>query len=61
MGIFEYQCEKCGYIFEQINLNNIIKISVTCPNCKGLGKRIMSSSNFIIKGYSNKNGYSKEK
>lgn len=61
MPIFEYQCEKCGYIFEEVNINKVTKISVSCPNCKKLAKRIMSSGSFRIKGYSYENGYSKEK
>lgn len=61
MPIFEYMCEKCGYIFEQVNINKITKLSVRCPDCESISKRIMSSGNFIIKGYSEKNGYSKEK
>lgn len=61
MPIYEYQCEKCGYIFEEVNINKITKISVTCPNCEGMSKRILSTSNFIVNGYSYKNGYSKEK
>jgi len=61
MPIYEYQCEKCGYIFEEVNINNITKLSVECPHCKGLSKKIMSSGSFRIKGYSEKNGYSKEK
>ena len=61
MPIFEYQCIKCGYIFEEVNINNVTKLSVKCPNCEKLAKRIMSTGSFRIKGYSEKNGYSKEK
>ncbi len=60
MPIYEYQCEKCGYIFEEVNINKVTKLTVECPNCSGLSKKIMSSGSFVIKGYSEKNGYSKE-
>lgn len=61
MPIYEYACKKCGYIFEKVNINKVTKLTVKCPNCDDIAKRIMSSSNFVIKGYSEKNGYSKEK
>jgi putative FmdB family regulatory protein len=61
MPIYEYQCEKCGYIFEEVNINKVTKLSVECPHCDGISKKIMSSSAFVIKGYSYQNGYSKEK
>lgn len=61
MPIYEYQCSKCGYIFEEVNINSITKLSTQCPHCGKIAPKIMSSSNFVIKGYSYKNGYSKEK
>jgi putative FmdB family regulatory protein len=60
MPIYEFQCKKCGYIFEQIEFKKITKISTKCPVCKGISPRIMSSGSFRIKGYSEKNGYAKE-
>jgi putative FmdB family regulatory protein len=60
MPIYEYQCKKCGYIFEQIEFKNIPKISTECPICKSIAPKIMSKGSFRIKGYSEKNGYSKE-
>lgn len=59
MPIYEYQCEKCGYIFEEVTFAKTIKISTKCPNCDGFSKKILSSGIFNIKGYSEKNGYSK--
>lgn len=59
MPIFEYQCKKCGYIFEEVILNKIPKIGTICPNCSYIATKIISDSNFVIKGYSEKNGYSK--
>ena len=52
MPIHEYQCEKCGYIFEEVTLKmSAVKISTTCPNCKEIAKRIMSVGSFTIHGY----------
>lgn len=62
MPIFEFQCKKCGYIFEEVEFKDLKKIYTQCPNCKkGIAKKIISKSNFIINGYSYSNGYSKEK
>lgn len=43
MPMFQYICTKCNTSFEDIN-NDI------CPECKGKGEKILSASNFIIKG-----------
>jgi putative FmdB family regulatory protein len=61
MPIFEYQCKECGYIFEEVRYKNINRISTQCPVCEGIAPKIISKGSFIIKGYSEKNGYSKEK
>jgi putative FmdB family regulatory protein len=61
MPIFEYQCQKCGYIFEEVLYKYITdKVSTQCPICKSIAPKIMSKGSFRIKGYSEKNGYSKE-
>lgn len=60
MPIFEFSCTKCGYIFEEVSFKKVEKISTTCPNCKGHANKIISTSNFKIRGYSIRNGYSKE-
>jgi len=65
MPIFEFQCNKCGYIFEEVYLKtDPTKISSHCPACqkngiKSIGKKIMSQSSFRINGYNAENGYSK--
>jgi len=65
MPIFEFQCNKCGYIFEEIYLkSDPTKISSYCPACEknginSIAKKIISKSSFIINGFSEKNGYSK--
>jgi len=63
MSIIDYKCSKCGKIIEKFFLktNDIVPDNVICSYCKGLSKKIMSSSNFKVNGYSYKNGYSKEK
>lgn len=61
MPIYEYMCNKCGYIFEKVSVRfDVIKIFTECPICKEKSKKIMSSGNFIIKGYSAANNYSKK-
>ena len=66
MPIYEFQCNKCGYIFEEIEMeSNPTKISSHCPACKANGrksiaKKIISRSSFIVNGYNAKNGYSKK-
>ncbi len=49
MPVYEYQCTECGEIFEVLH-----KITETygdgCPKCHGEAKRILSPSNFILKG-----------
>lgn len=63
MPIYEYQCEKCGYIFDEVTLKmGPIKMSVECPACKergkdGIAKKIPSSGSFTVHGYNSSNGY----
>jgi putative FmdB family regulatory protein len=50
MPIYEYQCKKCGHIFEKFQSVNDPPIT-TCPICHGEAKRIISSpAGFIFKG-----------
>lgn len=63
MPIHEYQCQKCGYIFEQITYEmDAVKISTTCPVClekkeHGIAKKIMSAGSFRVNGFNASNGY----
>lgn len=64
MPIHEYQCRKCGYIFEKITLKmDAVKISTNCPTCKeqgkkGIAKKIISGRTiFTVNGYNSNNGY----
>ncbi|MFP6654116.1 MAG: zinc ribbon domain-containing protein [Myxococcota bacterium] len=50
MPTYDYQCQKCEFEFEreQRITENPIK---TCPKCKSRrAKRLLSASNFILKG-----------
>jgi putative FmdB family regulatory protein len=67
MPLYEFQCNKCGYIFEEIhNKYDPIKIYAFCPRCKeekknSIATKILSVSNFKINGFNANNGYSKTK
>lgn len=64
MPIYEYQCNKCGYIFEEVTLKiDPTKISTACPVCakndeKGIARRILSKGSFVVNGFNSNNGYS---
>ncbi len=49
MPIYEYQCSKCNEVFEIFH-----KIDedgkVTCPKCLRPAKRLISATNFVLKG-----------
>lgn len=49
MPIYEYQCNRCNEIFEIFH-----KIEeegkVACPKCLGSARKLISASNFILKG-----------
>jgi putative FmdB family regulatory protein len=49
MPIYEYQCEKCNDVFEIFH-----KIeedcNVSCPKCLGPARKLISATNFILKG-----------
>ena len=48
MPIYDFECEECGHVQEELILtkDDIPK----CMECGNDMKRIMSSSNFILKG-----------
>ena len=51
MPTYEYRCDKCDLIFEDIISISKIKEKIKCPKCKGLANRIMSSgAGFFFKG-----------
>ncbi|UCD70941.1 MAG: zinc ribbon domain-containing protein [Syntrophobacterales bacterium] len=49
MPIYEYQCQKCHDIFEVFHKIDE-KANPTCPNCLVEARRIISPTNFILKG-----------
>jgi putative FmdB family regulatory protein len=49
MPIYEYQCHQCHEVFEifhKIDKNG----KVTCPKCLGPAKKLISATNFVLKG-----------
>ncbi|RKX63181.1 MAG: zinc ribbon domain-containing protein [Tenericutes bacterium] len=53
MPIYEYECESCGsrkeiIVAKQSDLAHLRKVE--CDKCKGAMKKIISSSNFQLKG-----------
>ena len=50
MPIYEFRCEKCGKITSKIlPIKNNVK-NVQCMFCTGFSKKIMSKTNFKLKG-----------
>jgi len=49
MPIYEYQCHQCNYVFEIFHkIDEDCK--VTCPKCLKPAKRLISATNFVLKG-----------
>lgn len=50
MPTYEYQCKKCGYIFEKFQ-SITAKPLKCCPKCEGEVNRLISKNgSFILKG-----------
>ena len=59
MPLYEFRCEKCNYLFEELlDTRNIL--AMECPKCKELAEKIISSSSFVVNGYNAQNNYSKK-
>ena len=60
MAVYEYKCSKCKKITtKELPMKSSVDW-VFCDHCKkGKAMKIISKSSFKIKGYSEKNGYSK--
>lgn len=56
MPMYEFFCGECSHPFESIETLGT-KVSL-CPICRKEAKKVMSTSNFKINGYSEANGYS---
>ena len=52
MPIYEYKCEKCDHIFEE--LLSIDSKNPECPNCKSKTKRLFSNFLGVVKGSTNR-------
>jgi putative FmdB family regulatory protein len=49
MPIYEYQCYECDEVFEIFHkIDEDCK--VTCPKCLGPAKKMISATNFVLKG-----------
>ena len=57
MAIYEYRCEKCDVIIEEVSFKLNDKKSIECPICKGKATKIVSSGSFIIHGFNQNNNY----
>lgn len=60
MAVYEYKCSKCGSITtKEFPISGSVDW-VFCDRCrKGKAKKIISVSNFRVKGFSEKNNYSR--
>lgn len=49
MPIYEYQCSKCNEVFEIFHkIDEDCKVA--CPKCLGPAKKLISATNFVLKG-----------
>jgi putative FmdB family regulatory protein len=49
MPIYEYECERCKEVFEIFHKIDE-ECKVACPKCLGPAKKLISATNFILKG-----------
>lgn len=49
MPIYEYQCEKCGKVFEEWQ-SGFQERELPCPECEGASRRLISNTSFVLKG-----------
>jgi putative FmdB family regulatory protein len=50
MPIYEFECPECRIIFERTFFGIAHGRSTRCPLCGGQSKKVMSASNFHLKG-----------
>ncbi len=48
MPVYEFECEKCGEITEDLVRMGTSRID--CPRCKGKAHKILSTCSFELKG-----------
>jgi len=49
MPIYEYQCTRCEEVFELFQKVNESS-QTSCPKCSGPAKKLISATNFVLKG-----------
>ena len=49
MPIYEYCCPECDHVFEEWQ-KDFEDREAECPKCGGAGKRMISSTSFVLKG-----------
>ena len=49
MPIYEYECNKCNEIFEIFHKIDE-ECKVACPKCLGPARKLISATNFVLKG-----------
>jgi putative FmdB family regulatory protein len=49
MPIYEYECNKCKEIFEIFHKIDE-ECKVACPKCLGPARKLISATNFVLKG-----------
>jgi putative FmdB family regulatory protein len=49
MPIYEYRCNRCNEVFEIFHKIDE-ECKVTCPKCLGPAKKLISATNFVLKG-----------
>jgi putative FmdB family regulatory protein len=49
MPIYEYECNRCNEVFEIFHkIDEDVKVA--CPKCLGPAKKLISATNFVLKG-----------
>ena len=49
MPIYEYQCDRCSEVFEIFHKIDE-ECRVACPKCLGPVRKLISATNFVLKG-----------
>ncbi len=49
MPIYEYQCSRCGNVFELLHKTGE-DCKVVCPKCMVPAKKLISATSFVLKG-----------
>jgi len=66
MPYYSYECTACSKPYEdfvrlRFEDGKDLTVHPFCPFCHAEGKKVITAANFKINGYSEKNGYSKNK